>query len=38
MKRSYPRLAIVAQNEAVGLNADVVFNTGYGGVAYRRHK
>jgi hypothetical protein len=25
----------VAQNQAVGLNADVVFNTGYGGVAYR---
>jgi hypothetical protein len=28
----------VAQNEAVPLNADVVFNTGYGGVAYRCHK
>lgn len=25
----------VAQNQAVGLNADVVFNTGAGGVAYR---
>lgn len=25
----------VAQNEAVGLNANVVYNTGYGGVAYR---
>ena len=25
----------VAQNQAVGLNADVVFSTGYGGVAYR---
>jgi hypothetical protein len=24
----------VAQNQAVGLNADVVFNTGAGGVAY----
>jgi hypothetical protein len=24
-----------AQNQAVGLNADVVLNTGYGGVAYR---
>jgi hypothetical protein len=26
----------VAQNEAVGLNANTVFFTGYGGVAYRR--
>ena len=26
-----PRLA---QNEAVGLDANIVFNTGYGGVAY----
>jgi hypothetical protein len=25
----------VAQNQAVGLNAEVVFDTGYGGVAYR---
>jgi len=25
----------VAQNEAYGLNANVVFNTGYGVVAYR---
>jgi hypothetical protein len=25
----------VAQNQAVGLNADIVFNTGDGGVAYR---
>jgi hypothetical protein len=25
----------VAQNDAVGLNANVVFSTGYGGVAYR---
>jgi hypothetical protein len=25
----------LAQNQAVGLNADVVFSTGYGGVAYR---
>lgn len=25
----------IAQNQAVGLNADVVFNTGAGGVAYR---
>lgn len=24
----------VAQNEAVGLNANVILNTGYGGVAY----
>jgi hypothetical protein len=24
----------VAQNQAVGLNANVVFDTGYGGVAY----
>jgi hypothetical protein len=25
----------LAQNEAVGLDANIVFNTGYGGVAYR---
>lgn len=25
----------IAKNEALGLNANTVFNTGYGGVAYR---
>ena len=29
---------LVAQNQAVGLGADVVFNTGAGGVAYRCSK
>ena len=29
---------VVAQNQAVGLGADVVFNTGLGGVAYRCNK
>jgi hypothetical protein len=28
----------VAQNDAVGLNANIVFSTGYGGVAYRCNK
>lgn len=28
----------VAQNEAVALNANIVYDTGYGGVAYRCNK
>jgi hypothetical protein len=29
---------LIAQNQAIGLNANVVFNTGAGGVAYRCSK
>jgi len=29
---------LIAQNQAIGLNAHVVFNTGAGGVAYRCSK